>query len=102
MLNLDAIDNGYLFGEKREEQLSKITSAKQKSKLIFTGLQRKPNMINQFVNPVNQSFRSCSLPNSQQRGSDRGSLFARGGRVKQLLSMSVSSAESGNTQSTKL
>ena len=57
-----------LFGEKFEEQLSKITSAKQKSKSIFTRLQRKPNMMNQLVNPVIQSFRSGPLLNSQQRG----------------------------------
>ena len=38
MSNLDAIDNDYLFGEKFEEELSKITSTKQKSKPIFTGL----------------------------------------------------------------
>ena len=101
-LDLDATDNGYLFGEKFEEQLSKITSAKQKSKAIFTGLQRKPNMMNQFVNPVNQPFRSGPLPNSQQRGRGRGFLFARGRRGKQLLSMSVSSTESGNTRSTRL
>ena len=94
MLNLDAIDNDYLFGEKFEEQLSKITSVKQKSKAIFTGLQRKPNMMNQFVNPVNQPFRSDPLPNSQQRGKGRGFLFARGRRGKQLRSMSVSSTES--------
>ena len=70
MLNIDAIDNVCLFGEKFEEQLPKITSAKQKSKSIFTGLQRKPNMMNQFVNPVNQPFQSGPLPNRQQR--DRG------------------------------
>ena len=68
VLNLDAIDNDYLFGETFEEQLSKATTEKQKSKSIFTGLQRKPNMMNQFVNPVNQPFWSGSLPNSQQRG----------------------------------
>ena len=66
MLNLEAIDNDYLFGEKFEEQLSKITSAKQKSKSIFTGLQGKPNMMNQFVNTVNQPFRSGPLLNSQR------------------------------------
>ena len=102
MLDSDATDNDYLFGEKFEEQLSKITSAKQKSKAIFTGLQRKPNMMNQFVNPVNQPFRSGPLPNSQQRDRGQGFLFARGRRGKQLLSMSVSSTESGYTQSTRL
>ena len=59
-------------------------------------------MMNQFVNPVNQPFRSGPLPNSQQRGRGRGFLFARGRRGKQLLSMSVSSTESGNTRSTRL
>ena len=102
MLNLDAIDNDYLFREKLEEQLSKITSAKQKSKSTFTGLQRKPNMINQFVNPVNQPFWSGPLPNNHKRGRGRDFLFARGRRGKQLLSMSVSSTESGDTQSTRL
>ena len=102
MLNLDAIDNDYLFAEKFEVQLSKITSAKQKSKSIFTGLQRKPSMMNQFVNPVNEPFRSDPLPNSQQRGMGRGFLFARGRRGKQLPSMSVSSTESGNNQTTGL
>ena len=43
MLHLDAINNDYFFREKFEEQLSKITAAKEKSKSIFTGLQRKPN-----------------------------------------------------------
>ena len=43
MLHLDATDNDYLFGEKCEEQFSKVTTAKEKSKSIFTGLQRKSN-----------------------------------------------------------
>ena len=68
VLNLDAIDNDYLFGKRFEVQLSKTTTEKQKSKSIFTGIQTKPNMMNQFVNPVNQPFRSGPLPNSQQRG----------------------------------
>ena len=102
VLNLDAIDNDYLFGETFEVQLSKTTTEKQKSKSIFTGLQRKPNMMNQFVNPANQPFRSGPLPNSQQRGRGRGFLFARGRRGKQLLSMSVSSTEGGTTKPARL
>ena len=39
-LELDVIENKYLFGNKFEEKLSKITTAKQKSKAIFTGLQK--------------------------------------------------------------
>ena len=80
----------------------KFASAKQKPKSIFAGLQKKPNVINQFVNPANQSFRSGPLPNSQQRDRAPGFLFERGRRGKQLLSMSVSSTECGNTQSTRL
>ena len=40
-LNLDNMGKSYLFGEKLEEELLKITSTKQKSKWIFTGLQSK-------------------------------------------------------------
>ena len=39
-LELDGIKNKYLFGENFKEKLSKITTAKQKSKTIFTGLQK--------------------------------------------------------------
>ena len=35
---MDSIDNMYLFGDKYEEKLSKVVTAKQKSKFIFTGL----------------------------------------------------------------
>ena len=86
MLNLDVVENGYLFGQNFDEQLSKIASAKQKSKSIFTGLQSKPNQT-----PYPQ-------PTKRQ---GRGFLFARGGRGKQLFLKSVSSAESANTESTK-
>ena len=40
-LNLDDMGNPYLFGEKLEEELIKITSTKQKPKSIFTGQQSK-------------------------------------------------------------
>ena len=80
MLNLDAAENDYLFGEHFEEQLSKIICAKQTMRSTFTGLQKKPNIMNQFANPINQVFPSG----------------------KQLFSKSVSPAESGNNQSTKL
>ena len=52
-------------------------------------MQRKSNMMNQFVNPVNQPFPSGPLPNSQQGGRGQGFLFAGGRRGKQLLLMSV-------------
>ena len=62
MLSIDAVKNDYLFGEKFEEQLSKITSAKQKSKSIFTGLQRKPKMMNQNASPAKRTVWSGPLP----------------------------------------
>ena len=40
-MTLDNISNTCLFGGKFEEKLLKDTNAKQKSKLIFTDLQRK-------------------------------------------------------------
>ena len=39
-LELGGIKNKCLFGEKFEEKLSKFTTAKQKSKIISTGLQK--------------------------------------------------------------
>ena len=40
--NLDATENIYLVGEQFDETLAKIISVKHKSKLIFTGLQKRP------------------------------------------------------------
>ena len=40
-LKLDDVDNGYLFGERFEKKLAKITSARQKSKSLFTWLQKR-------------------------------------------------------------
>ena len=54
-LELDGIENKYLFGEKFEEKLSKVTTAKQKSKAIFTGLQK--SSISTFP-PSHQNFRA--------------------------------------------
>ena len=102
MLILDAIDNDYLFGEKFEVQLLKIEITEQKFNSIFNELLRKSSMMNQFVNPANQLFRSGPLTNSQERGRNQGFIFTRGRRDKQLLSISVSTAESENSQSTKL
>ena len=91
MINFDAIEDDYLFGKTFEEQPAKITSAKQKSKSIFTGLQGKPKMKNQFASPANRPVQSGSLLNSQQRGRGQGSFLARR-RGEQLFSKSVSSA----------
>ena len=42
---MDNIGFPYLFGGKFEEKLIKVTTAKQKSKAFFTGLQSKPAAI---------------------------------------------------------
>ena len=43
-LKLDQVDNEQLFEDRFEDRvLVKITSAKLKSKSLFTGLQKKPN-----------------------------------------------------------
>ena len=103
-LDLDDMENPYLFGEKFEEKLIKITSAKQKSKSVFTALQqrRKPTF---FSRPnYNQPFLSSPLPENQQRGSTsvraRAFFFTReaAARGKNLPS-SVSLTGSGNSQS---
>ena len=41
-LKLDDVDNSYLFRDHLQEKFVKITSALQKPKLLFTGLQKKP------------------------------------------------------------
>ena len=41
-LKLDDVNNEYFFGNRFEEKLAKISSVKQKSKSLFTGLQKKP------------------------------------------------------------
>ena len=96
-LDLDAVENTYLFGEKFEEKLSKITSAKQKSKNIFTGLQKSPTP--RFSgNP--QPFRSGPPPQLNHQGTGgRGqgaSLFQRAA-VRRGKSSSSITSKSGNT-----
>lgn len=59
----------YLFGEKFEKKLSKITSGKQKSKTIFTGLQKssKPTFL-----PSHQLYRAGPLSQNNQRRAPAG------------------------------
>ena len=68
---LDGADNIYLFGDKFEVKLLKDTNAKQKSKLLFSGLQRSKSSNNTrgtsySGNPsyisYNQPFRESPLP----------------------------------------
>ena len=63
-LELDAIENEYLFGDKFEENLSKITTSKQKPKTIFTGLQ---NSSSSKFRPCYQPFRACPLSQNNQK-----------------------------------
>ena len=58
---LDNISNPCLFGDKFEEKLLKDTTAKQKSKLIFSGLQCKSANNSSGTSYDNQPFRG-SLP----------------------------------------
>ena len=57
-LELDAIENEYLLGDKFEEKLSKITTAKQKPKTIFKGPQ---NSSSSKFRPCYQPFRAGPL-----------------------------------------
>ena len=57
-LELGGIENKYLFGEKFEEKLSKITTAKQKFKTKFTGLQKSLSLTSP---PSHQPFRVSPL-----------------------------------------
>ena len=44
-LQMDSIDNMYLFRDRCKEKLSKVVTAKQKSKSLFTGLHRQKKKI---------------------------------------------------------
>ena len=101
-LDLDD-ENPYIFADKFEEKLIKITSAKQKSKSIFTGLQQRK--LTFFSRPNNnQPFLSGPLPGNQQGGSTsgrgQGFFFSRAAAARgKNLPSSVSSTESGNSHS---
>ena len=78
-LELDVFENKCLFWEKFEEKLSKITTVKQRSKKIFTGLQKSSTAT---FPPSHQPFRAGPLSQSNLRGipggtGRRGSLFQR-------------------------
>ena len=77
-LELDVIENKYLFGEKFEKKLLNITTAKKKSKVIFTGLQK--NLTSTFP-PSHQPFRAGLLSQSKQLGTPEGR--GRGGSLFQ-------------------
>ena len=71
---LDNISNTCLFGDKFEEKLLKDTTAKQKSKLIFSGLQRKSANNSSGTSYNNQPFRGSPLPRFSA-GGGRGHFF---------------------------
>ena len=109
-LRLDDVENVYLFGERFEERLAKITNAKQKSKALFTGLQKKPAVPYLSTNGNNndyyqqQPFRQSPLPQNHQRGRGRGIFFSRGGKSQRGKNffLSDNSTESGNFECKKL
>ena len=68
MLNLDAIDNDFIFGESLRNSYQKLQLQNKNPNQYSLGVKKNPNIMNQFVNLVNQPFWSDSLPNSQQRG----------------------------------
>ena len=71
---LDNISNTCLFGDKFEEKLLKDTTAKQKSKLIFSGLQRKSANNSNGISCNNQPFCGSPLPRFSASGG-RGHFF---------------------------
>ena len=95
--HMDDIGNPYLFGEKFEEKLTKVTNAKQKSKALFTGLQSKPAANHQ--QPFGVSPLSQNLPRGRGCRSFLGGAFS-GDKI--TFSKSVFSTESGNSQSRDL
>ena len=98
-LDLDDMENPYLFGEKFDEKLIKITSAKQKSKSIFTGLQQRKPAFSSRPN-YNQPFLSGPLPGGSTSGRDLRFFFSRAATARDKdLPRSVSSAEYENPQS---
>ena len=102
-LDLDDVENPYLFGEKFEEKLIKLTSAKLKSESIFTDLQQRKPTFSLRPN-YNQLFLSSPVLGNQQgrstSGRGRGFFFSRAAAARgKNLPSSVSSTESGNSQS---
>ena len=78
---LDGADNIYLFGDKFEEKLLKDTNAKQKSKLLFSGLQRSKSSNNTSGTSYsgNPSYTSYNQPFQGLKGTNggRGHFFSR-------------------------
>ena len=101
--DMDDMENPYLFGEKFEEKLIKIASAKQKSKSIFISLQQSKPIFSSRPN-YNQPFLSGAIPGNQQGRSASGRVpiffFSRAAAARgKDLPSSVYSTESGNPQS---
>ena len=62
-----------IYLENRLKNYSQMTSAKQKSKSIFTGLQRKPNMMTSFLMLPTSSFGQAPYPIANKEVGDEGS-----------------------------
>ena len=56
MLNLDAVEMNIYLGKSLKNNIQKLQMLSKEFKSIFTGLQRKTNMINQSANSVIQPF----------------------------------------------
>ena len=71
---LDAINNKCLFGEKFEEKRPKDTNAKLKSKLLFSGLQRKLNITGNYASTSGSSSYQPFLGGPLSQHSGEGTL----------------------------
>lgn len=56
MLNLDAVEMNIYLGKSLKNNIQKLQMLSKEFTSIFTGLQRKTNMINQSANSVIQPF----------------------------------------------
>ena len=56
-LEMDSIDNMYLFEDKFEEKLSKVVPTKQKSKFLLTGLHWQKKQSSSSYDMNSQPFR---------------------------------------------
>ena len=64
------MDNMYMFGDKLEEKLSKVVTAKQKSKSLFHGLHGQKKQNSSSYGMDSQPFRHSPLPKHQQSVKD--------------------------------
>ena len=66
MLNLDAVEMNIYLGKSLKNNIQKLQMLSKKFQSIFTGLQRKTNMINQSANSAIQPFWSEPYPTASK------------------------------------